>query len=62
MGKPYCEVSKFIKPDPTVNYDVSGCETWFDGCNTCEVFSDLSMSCTDKVCKVLQKPYCAFTT
>lgn len=34
------------------------CATWFNGCNTCQVFNGQLRECTENRCKLYNRPYC----
>jgi hypothetical protein len=39
---------------------LKGCETWFDGCNSCSVDTAGKLTgCTKKFCEVNEKAYCS---
>ena len=64
--KPYCKTmtdtfkSKVGGKTGEAQDFLSGCATWFDGCNKCKVNSDGKLEgCTKMLCDVKEKAYCA---
>lgn len=55
-----CEPIKVCPTTTTSNTIPLDCNSWFDGCNTCQVKDGRILGCTKKVCKLNAriKPYC----